>query len=433
MLSVIFLLLTSFTSCKKKDTDIGLDVQGGTALGLNTIDTFEIITYSELIDSVSSQSKSSNLLGSYVDPKFGKADYGFVSQLLLSANNPNFGDQSEITIDSVVLSLRYSTLNTVSKYGELDPQTFEVYEVLDDISLDSTYYTFSTVQTSTDNLVIPGTEIITPDPFNNVVVGNDTIDPQLRIKLNTSLGWKLITAQGGGHLVDDDAFKAFFKGIQVKVNNSQSVNEGAVLYFDLEDTESKLTIYYKDDIVSPKPALKEFDFVISSESARFTQANFDYSGTYLEQVLMDTVSGQNEFYYQANHIWGALEFPDLMNIKDNQGLIVNKAELIVPAQFYPTDELFVPADMFVFYKNDDFDDFLVPDFSNPDGLYRESTGSYHFLITRYVQRVLSGELPNNGIRISNSFFFSTATRAVFNGPLSTNKMKPKLIITYSNY
>ena len=152
MLSVIFLLLTPFTACKKKDTDIGLDVQGGTALGLNTIDTFEIRTYCELIDSVSSQLKSSNLLGSYVDPKLGTADYGFVTQLLLSANNPNFGDQSEITIDSVVLSLRYSTLNTVSKYGELDPQTFEVYEVLDDIYYDSTYYTFSTVQTSTDNL-----------------------------------------------------------------------------------------------------------------------------------------------------------------------------------------------------------------------------------------------------------------------------------------
>ncbi|MCB0479166.1 MAG: hypothetical protein KDC84_13440, partial [Crocinitomicaceae bacterium] len=179
---------------------------------------------------------------------------------------------------------------------------------------------------------------------------------------------------------------------------------------------------------------KSFDFTIDTDNAaRFTQANFDITGTYLEQVLNDTVSGEYEFYYQANHIWAALEFPDLLAIKNQQGLIVNKAELIVPTQFYPTDELFVPTNMFILFKDSTGQDLLIPDYVNPDGAYYESEGAYKFIITRYVQRVMTGEYQNNGLRITNSNFFSTATRAVFNGSQTTNKEKPKLIITYSNY
>lgn len=430
MLSVVFLLLFVFPSCKKKDSDLGLDLTGNNALGVNTVDTFEINTYCELQDSVTSNLKSANLLGSYQDPKFGKVDYATVTQILLSSNNPNFGDVGLISIDSVVLSLHYSTTTGVSKYGELDPQTFEVYELDEDIFYDSTYYTFSQVLTKPNNLVEPGYEVITPDPFSDAVVGDDTLAPQLRIRLDTNLGWQIINAQASGDLVDNETFKTFFKGLQIKVNNGmQANNEGAILYFDLTDLNSKMTIYYKEDTTA-----KSFDFTIDADNnARFTQANFDITGTYLEQVLNDTLSGEYEFYYQANHIWAALEFPDLLAIKGNEGLIVNKAELIVPTQFYPTDELFVPSTMFLLYKDSLNDDYLIPDYTNPDGQYYESEGAYKFIITRYVQRIMTGEYPNAGLRLTNGDFFSTATRAIFNGALSTNKVKPKLIITYSNY
>lgn len=430
VLSVVFLLLFVFPSCKKKDSDLGLDLTGSNALGLNTVDTFEIRTYCELQDTVTSNGKSANLLGSYQDPKFGKVDYSLVTQLLLSSNNPNFGDLGLISIDSVVLAFKYSTLTGVSKYGELDPQTFEVYELDEDIHPDSTYYTFSQVMTKATNLVETGYDVITPDPFSDAVVGDDTLSPQLRIRLDTNLGWQLLNGQTSGDLLDNETFKTFFKGLQVKVNNgAQANNEGAILYLDLVDLDSKLTIYYKEDTTA-----KFFDFTIEADdAARFTQANFDISGTYVEQVLNDTISGEYEFFYQANHIWAALEFPDLMAIKDNQGLIVNKAELIIPTQYYPTDELFVPANMFLLYKDSLNDDYLIPDYTNPDGKYYESDGAYRFIITRYVQRIMTGEYPNNGLRLTNQDFFSTANRVIFNGALSTNKVKPKLIITYSNY
>ena len=430
LLSVVFLLLFVFPACKKKDSDLGLDLTGSDALGVNTVDTFEIRTYCELQDSVTSNLKNTDLLGSYQDPKFGKVQYGVVSQLLLSSNNPNFGDPSSISIDSVVLAIQYSSLTGVSKYGEMDPQTFEVYELDQDVYYDSTYYTFSQVMTKPTNLVEVGSEVITPDPFRDAVVGEDTLDPQLRIRLDTNLGWQLINAQANGDLVDNQTFQNFFKGLQIKVNNPmQSNGEGAILYLDLVDLNSKLTIYYKEDTIA-----QDFDFTIDADNAcRFNQADFDITGTYVEQVLNDTLSGEYEYFYQANHIWGALEFPDLLTIKDNQGLIVNKAELIIPAQFYPTNELFVPTDMFLLYKDSLYDDYLIPDYTNPDGKYYEDEGAYKFLITRYVQRIMTGEYPNRGLRITNQFFFSTATRAIFNGALSTNKVKPKLIITYSNY
>ncbi|MEZ4938802.1 MAG: DUF4270 family protein [Crocinitomicaceae bacterium] len=430
MLSVVFLQLFVFPSCKKKDSDLGLDLTGTNALGLNTVDTFEIRTYCELQDSVNSSNKTANLLGSYQDPKFGTVDYATVTQILLSSNNPNFGDVGLIHIDSVVLALKYISVGGVNKYGEDGAQTFEVYELDEDLSLDSTYYTFSQVLTKPTNLVEAGSGTITPQPYLDAIVGEDTLEPQLRIRLDTNLGWQLINAQANGDLLDNTTFKSFFKGLQIKVNNGiQSNNEGAIYYFDLTDLSSKLTIYYKEDTIA-----KTFDFTIDSDNAaRFTQANFDISGTYLDQVLNDTLSGEYEFYYQANHIWGAIEFPDLLGIKNNQGLIVNKAELIIPTQFYPADELFAPQTMFLLYKDSLGKDFLTPDYTNPDGAYYENEGAYKFIVTRYLQRVLSGEYPNAGLRITNADFFSTANRVVFNGSQTTNKVKPRLIITYSNY
>lgn len=431
LLSVVFLLVFGFISCKKKESQIGLDVQGGQNLGINTVDTFEIRTYVEVVDSVTSNLKSVDLLGSYQDPKFGHVQYGFVTQILLSSNNPNFGNTDMLSIDSVVFAMKYSTLNSVAKYGESDEQTFEVYEIAEDLYYDSTYYTNSIVSTLGSDLIEPGSNIITPRPYDDAVVGEDTLEPQLRIRLDTTFGRRLINASLTGDLLDNEAFKNYFKGFQVRVNNvNQNDNEGGILYLDLTDVESKMTIYYREDTIP-----RTFDFTIETgENARFNQANFDMTGTFVEQVINDTASGMFEYYYQANNLWSAMEFPDIMKIKDHQGLIVNKAELFVPVSHYPTDELFHPTDMFVLYKDSLGEDNIVPDFfSSPGGEHDSDEGAYRFILTRYIQRILSGEFQNNGIRISNTNFFSTATRAVFNGPLSTNKKKPKLIITYSNY
>jgi hypothetical protein len=54
-------------------------------------------------------------------------------------------------------------------------------------------------------------------------------------------------------------------------------------------------------------------------------------------------------------------------------------------------------------------------------------------IRDYAQSIVAGDLENNGLVISPRFFINSAERIVFNGLNTTNKVKPKLILTYTTY
>src|SRR3989344_2762641 len=89
--AVFFLGLLVLASCKKDEGDLGLIVQPeGDALQGNVIDTFSLITYSVLDDSLQSNNFSNNMVGSMIDPVFGTSQMGIYTQINLSSNNPVF-------------------------------------------------------------------------------------------------------------------------------------------------------------------------------------------------------------------------------------------------------------------------------------------------------------------------------------------------------
>ena len=98
-------------------------------------------------DSIISDNASNVLLGSYNDPLFGEFSSSFYTQLRLAGVDPNFGDPSSIVIDSFVLG--WSTSDIMGN----GRQTFEVYELNESLSIDSTYYSFNTVGHNGINLV----------------------------------------------------------------------------------------------------------------------------------------------------------------------------------------------------------------------------------------------------------------------------------------
>ena len=182
ILLALFVLLCA-TSCKKKDNALGKDILDNDAyLYGTTTDTFDILSYTIEEDSIITDNAANVVLGSYNDPVFGKFDASFYTQIRLAGINPNFGDPSTISIDSFVLALKY-----VGYYGDLQPQTFEVYELNEDLNIDSTYYAFTTKTTKPTNLVPLGLGTITPDPINKTIVGGDSLNPQLRIPLDINL------------------------------------------------------------------------------------------------------------------------------------------------------------------------------------------------------------------------------------------------------
>ena len=437
--ATFFISLFVLSACKKEETEIGSELQVD-GLDVVTSDTFTVLTYTDELDSMYSDETAINLLGYYVDPVFGSVDCGIVTQVRLSASNPSFSSTpGEVIVDSVVLALGYSGLKW---YGNLDDITVEVYEVTEDlIREDQDYFTWSDPVVSATNLVEPGSEVITPDPVAPVELANgDSLSPHLRIRLDTTLlGQNLVNINEAGNMTSDDNFLSQFKGLYIKVDGSNIVSgQGGVLYFALESSLSKMTLYFH---TVSDPELQEYDFSINSSAARYNKITYDRTGTDVEAVLLDNSQGQDQFYCQAGASWGVIQFPYIMDLyKDSEGnedrKIINKAVLVLPVQDYEPDPFNPSTALFIArIINKSVSDF-TKDYPTVASIpvYDSFNKEFRFTMTQEIQAILNGEIENNGFRIyPPSFFASSIERIIFNGPESTLKNKARLEITYTDY
>ncbi|CAG5087087.1 hypothetical protein CRYO30217_03385 [Parvicella tangerina] len=430
MLSATFFITGVFmTGCKKKDNELGLGLHPEEDLvGLNTTDTLSLITYNALSDSiVTDELASSNLLGSYVDPFLGKVSSSIYTHIRLEGAVdfiPSGGTINDIAIDSAVLYL-----DITGFYGTLDEQTFEVYQVTEDFYEDSTYYSNSTLTTDVVNLVASGMGSITPngDLLSIPLSINDFAQPIV----NQSGTGVLDGNDGDGEFID------WFKGLYIKVNNSsQMEGEGAILYLDLESSASRVTLFYRDTLgASTEHDTLEFDFNINSSCARFSNFNQDYTGTMVDQVLNDSTIGQETFFSQTmGGVRAKVDIPHALNLLDSGNIIVNKAELVLPVQYYSGDPLYPPDLLYLVTENDEGGISFIPDYNDsPGGNFDDDESSYTFNITRYYNQLISGEIKAQPLTIVSSGNAVSANRVVFNGPETILKDKPKVVITYSKY
>tara|TARA_B100000524_G_scaffold262384_1_gene143058 strand:+ start:2544 stop:3824 length:1281 start_codon:yes stop_codon:yes gene_type:complete len=422
-ISLFFLCSFAIISCKKKEYQLGSDVIDSTSiLDGTSVDTFSLYTYTITEDSVISDNPANVVLGSYQDPIFGNYEASFFTQLRLAGVDPNFGDPSLIVIDSFVIALEY-----VGYYGDLDPQTFEVYELDESMFLDSTYYSFSTINHSSTNLVPIDNAIITPNTSSPTIVDGDSLAPQLRIHLDTNLARSLITEATSGSTTfsSNDDFLEFFKGLHIKTNNVfQSQGEGAALYLDINDPSSKATIYFRQE---GEPA--SYDLLINSDCADFTKVSIDQTGTDVEQVLIDSTEGQDTYYAQAFGARGAMSIPGLINLPKN--VVVHRADLSLPIQFQTGYKYQPGSNVSLATRVDSLSQGLIN--VGVVGVYNPIQKSFDINIRDYVQSIINKEIPLTELMVSPLFFINSAERIIFNGSNTINKMKPKLTITYTSY
>jgi hypothetical protein len=423
VLSATFLLaLVLGTACKKKENALGLNsLDQNEMLHSAGVDTFSLITFTIEDDSVLTKDPANALLGVYNDPKFGVMNASFYTQLRLSGINPNFGDIATIAVDSIVLGLEYNGF-----YGDFSPLNLEVFQLSESISRDSTYYAFSTLTHQAQNLIEPGYEVITPRPFGKTVIGADTVDAQMRIRLRNTLAETFINeAATGTAFASNDAFLEYFKGVVVRTSNPNPTSGmGGVYYFNLNDPLSKMTIYYTQD-----GGQKKYDFVINTNCVDFNHVNIDNSGKPVATVISDTVSGLKEYYAQAFKSRAVVQIPGISSIPKKS--IIHKAELYLPVQ-YQTGTKYAPGfDVSVATRPKDEPNALLS--IGVLGTYSDFGKYYKVDLRNYIQTVVSGLAPNNELIFSPRFFITSADRIVFNGPNTTNKVKPKLVITYTEY
>jgi hypothetical protein len=414
------------TSCKKEDSPIGGSINPN-GLNVITTDTFMVKTYSDELDSLESDETSISLLGGYNDPEFGFVDCGIATQIRLSSEAPNFG--TGVIVDSVVLSFVYTGLRY---YGNsTENLTFEVYEIADDLVRDDQeYYTLTAINQTGLNLVLPGSEVISPKVYDSSYVGSENITPQLRINLNTTFGDDLIASN---QMATNDLFTTDFKGLYVKVINTSILvpGKGNVLYLSLEDALSKMVIYYSND----DSAGKTFSFNINSKCARFNKIDFDRTGTDVEAVLNDPTLGQEKFYMQSSSVRCEITFPHIMDLNTGNKRIINKAMLILPVQDFQADVFDPTTSLFIARVKDKFTSDFTKDYSSFSFVsYDEDNKEFRFLMTQEIQAILNEERENTAFRIyPGSFFGSSIERIIFSGANSSSKNKARLEITYTEY
>ena len=366
---------------------------------------------------------------------FGKTEASFYTQIRISSDNVDFaptGSISDIVLDSVIFALEIA-----DHYGNLDAQTFEIYEVNEDMYIDSTYYTTSNFATSTTNIVKVGTGTITPS-LSKVASGSDSLTAQLRIKLSNSFGQKILNESGNTTLSNNENFTQFIKGLQVKVNNpSQISSEGAILSLNLLSEYSKITLHYRNIVTIDT---LEFDLLLNTYCARVNHVEHDYTGTSVGSQIIDSTLGKNNVYIQGLvGINTQIELTDIMSLKDSN-FIINKAVLTFPVD-YTSGSAYEPNSQLIIVRNEEDNKYLLPDqtqysglagLANVGGQWDEDEEQYEFVITRYINNVLNGNYPNNKLTIETASALVTPNRAILFGSNSLLK-KPKLTITYTKY
>jgi hypothetical protein len=426
----LFIALVS-VSCKKKENQLGINnIDQNNILDSKGLDTFKLITYTFEQDSVITKNNLVTLLGSYQDPTFGTVNGEIFTQMELESLSPSFGDLSTVVIDSFVLGLVYS-----GHYGKVGNQTVEVFKIDDvnGIHADSNYYEHSSVSSNqVTSLIATGQEIVNMNPDNITIIDDIEVPSQLRIQLDTNEARAIMQDSQSlpASFESTDAFSDYFKGLHIRTANvGQTSGEGGVMYFDMINPSSKMTIYYK--LAGEQ---KKFDFFINSGATFFNKVDMDNSMTNVEAVINNTLLGKEAFYAQAFKSRAVVEMPSISNIKPNA--TIHSAIMTLPVA-HQTGVEYEPAGFIRIRREDPDNQGAYLDISRPGtasvAQYSSVRKSYTFDLRYHAQRILLGEIENTPLVISPVFFNSSADRIIFNGSETVNKEAPSLRILFTEF
>lgn len=394
----------------------------------NQSDTTQILSYIIREDTLSTDELSACLLGSYSDETFGRTLASFSTQFVLSGANPSFPETFEV--DSVIFSVAY----TGYSYGSLGEGYLSVKELSADLPKSSGFNSSYNAPVMEENLLADASQTFQFKPKTYLFGTEDSLAPQLRIPLKTSLGTRLLQPTDPAALESDENFQSYFKGLKVEAGSYPM----GVVALDLTNINSKITVYYRFD----NGGLADttfYEFPVTSDCGRYSRLQHFYQYATQPELqsltTVDTIANQSNMYLQAGAgVKTKLVLPNLLDLQLSAGRIVNKAELIVP---FELDSRYSPTtQIFIFYQNSEGTLVALPDqFSGTIGGGLElSNKRYRFNITQYVQKVTSGELENAPLFIVSGAAGVSVNRTILHGPdySTIASENTRLIITYSN-
>ncbi len=378
------LVIIIFNSCTDPN-NLGLEVQPESdIITFNVTENFtwqEGFTISE--DSLPSDEKLSLLLGQINDPIFGENSAGFITQILLSANNNIIGENPEV--DSVILSYSYS-----GYYGELeDFSSVNVQEIDFDIFKDSVYYSNSFNLENTNSLV------------NTFAIKKENENPFLKISLKNTFGQKILDF-GETILQDNDVFLQNFRGLHVTANS-----QNTILYLNPSALNTKLVIYYHN---SSQDSL-ELEFQLDNNTARVNLFN--------DKSDVSILNDQSYKYIQSMAGYKLLvNINGLDSIKKVlSGKSINKATMTFTiaddSQIdYPAHEKLLLVRLDDEDRNIFLTDYIIEGESYFGGGLQN--GEYNFNITRYLYQLINNNSYTNKLYLLPTGSTVNANRSILN-------------------
>jgi hypothetical protein len=409
------MIIAFIYSCKKPD-NVGLNVLPKSDLSSHSFsDTFSLQTSIVREDSVLAIGNSANLLGAIHDNLFGDANAGFYSQVLLSSVNVNFGINP--VCDSIILSIAYS-----GYYGDTtSSHNFEVYRMIESMATDTTYY-YSNKSFATSDLL--GT-LTTSDihPNDSVLIDTIKTTPYLKIPLDKNIAGPIFLNASSSVYETNSTFLAYFDGIYVKDNSTPAT--GSILYFNLKDTMSKITLYYNSG--------SSYTFPLSG-NGKVNHFTHDYSTAVFANSFNNPDLTKDVCYVQSMAgVKTKINFPFLFNLVKNGNISVNQAELIVTIDNSTIATYPAHSNLFLVGIDSTGKSYFLPDFVSSSLTFggTQTSGAYSFFITRYIQQVLSGTRKDYGVYLVASGAAVNANRTVVGGSNNAS-FRMKLKLNYTN-
>ncbi|WP_207535861.1 DUF4270 family protein [Desertivirga arenae] len=465
----IYSILATFTiifaSCQKSDL-IGLDNGSANGKSETITSAVDIATVPE--DSVVTTGVAQHPFGFLKDPVLGETEANLALAFNLPSSAFSFGNDA--TIDSVVLVLKYGNElygDSISNYNIRVAELAEVFPK--SASSSTTYYSTKTWQSA----VLGTTKQLKAFSYGDTVRVQQIVDgatdttkkfaPHVRIQLSASSIFTKLKSALAVDSVTNFGFQKNFKGLYLTLDQAAITNKGALTFFDLASASnfSGLEVYYKNKTTA---GALDTNMALFATNASLAASNVIHKHPTAVKANEGNVNVSEVYVQPLGGYRAKIKFTELEALKalvsktagENKTITINRAELVVPevGESNPLANTYlVPAPRLTLYRTDIAgvrqplpDNAVQMDpryLSEPlfGGFYNSKTREYRFVVTSYVQDLLTGRLKEfdtfiapiraNFTGVANiTGAGNTARRAVLAGKTNTNS-KVRLSIVYT--
>jgi hypothetical protein len=418
----LIILSVSISACNGGDLGLGVNLIPGASViySRNYEEKGTIKAYTFTDDKIRVDHPTTNLVGSFNDPIFGRTDGDFAAQYRI-ASNPEF--DATATLDSLVLRLTYKSI-----YGDTATvQTLKAYEMLGDLDYDAKYMSTYDIKALASTTSIGSANFI--PKFRTDSAKTDTTTQYVRLRLDPSLGNRLLKLDSA-QMVSNEEFLKHFKGMYIEAS---PVNRKGTL-LEVSTTGSAMGLYYH---TATKDSLF-FLYNVTTNSANVAAFHHSYLRSDFFTHLNQEIIQDSLIYVQpTGGTKVKVNIPSLEKWKDSTQYVIDKASIVFYVDTLETDmdRYHIPPRVYLKYMDSSGVETFPKDSELSSfyygGYYEAATGSYTFNITRHLQQIIKREVETTSFYLVHADRSGSPRRVVLK---SGNSSQPiTLKVKYTRY